>query len=111
MKPSRPLNEPDLQSFEVALQETEKDFLALSDRYRAVRQAQQQREQLQEQLTQETLPTAELKRLQRQIEELEVALESQLLSWEAVKEPFWQALRFGGLGLVIGWVLRGWAGG
>jgi hypothetical protein len=35
-----------------------------------------------------------------------VALESQLFSWNGIKEVFWQAIRFGGLGMVAGWVLR-----
>jgi phage-related tail protein len=107
MKPP-PLDETALNKFETALKETAKDFLALRDRYFEVRRAYRRRIELQDQLTHTTLPKSELKRLQKQIEALEATLESQLLSWEAVKEPFWQALRFGGGGLVVGWFLRGW---
>ena len=39
------------------------------------------------------------------LEELDLLLESRLLNlWE----PFWQAVRFGGLGVAIGWFLCSW---
>ncbi|GAC1482640.1 MAG: hypothetical protein NVS2B14_21410 [Chamaesiphon sp.] len=47
-----------------------------------------------------------MKQIQDQIETLEVNLESQLFSWGSLKEPFWQAVRFGGLGVVVGWILK-----
>lgn len=47
----------------------------------------------------------ELKAIQTRLEELDLLLESRLLNlWE----PFWQAVRFGGLGMTIGWVLCSW---
>ena len=99
-----------LAQFETALKETAKDFLALRDRYGAVKRAYQQRAKLQAQFDPATLPTAERQRLQKQIDELEETLEGKILTWEMVKEPFWQALRFGGLGLVLGWALKSWVG-
>jgi hypothetical protein len=40
------------------------------------------------------------------LEEVDLMLESRLLNlWE----PFWQAVRFGGLGIAIGWFLRAWS--
>ena len=110
MKPSLPLTEQDLTDFATALEETTKDFEALRQRYADVREAFLQRSQAQAQLTQGHLPKAELKRLQKQIAALEETLENQLLSWNNLKEPFWQVLRFVGLGLVMGWFLRGWLG-
>lgn len=98
----------ELAQFETALKETAKDFLALRDRYFEVKQAQQQRTELR--ATAATLPQAERQRLQKQIDALEETLESKILTWEMVQDPFWQALRFGGLGLVLGWFLRGWVG-
>ena len=53
---------------------------------------------------------AELTRIQKQLETLEINLESRLFSWNTLKRPFWQAIRFGGLGVIIGWLLRSWVG-
>jgi uncharacterized protein (DUF3084 family) len=53
---------------------------------------------------------AELTRLQKQLETLEINLESHLFSWTTLKRPFWQAVRFGGLGVIIGWLLKSWVG-
>ncbi len=47
----------------------------------------------------------ELKDIKNRLEELDLLLESRLLNlWE----PFWQAVRFGGLGIAIGWFLCSW---
>lgn len=74
-----------------------------------------QLQQIQEQLTappeQLTGLTEEVQHLQRRADELEMALTKQFFSWEALREPFWQAVRFGGLGLVVGWFLRAWVMG
>ncbi len=52
----------------------------------------------------------DLKRLTEQLEQVEVRLESQLFSWRDLREPFWQAVRFLGLGVVVGWILKSCAG-
>lgn len=49
---------------------------------------------------------AELTQLQQAVEEFETTLASHLLSWTQLREPFWQAVRYGGLGLVGGWILH-----
>ena len=41
--------------------------------------------------------------LQQQVEEFELDLATQTIGWQQVRETFWQAVRFGGLGVVIGW--------
>ena len=110
MKSSLPLTEQDLIDFATALEETSKDFQALRQRYDEVRDAFSERAQAQAKMTQGHLPKAELKRLHKQIKTLEETLENQLLSWNNLKEPFWQVLRFVGLGLVLGWFFRGWFG-
>jgi hypothetical protein len=102
-------NDEDLAAFERALKDTADDFLLLRDRFFAIRRAKAKYEQA---------TTADLSRLsdedlaqmQDRIEALKVTLESQLLTWREVQEPFWQVVRFSGLGLVIGWFLRGWIG-
>ena len=111
MKSSLPLTEQDLTEFATALEETSKDFQALRERYIEVRDAFAERAQAHAKITQGHLPKAELNRLKKQIETLEETLENQLMSWNNLKEPFWQVLRFTGLGLVLGWFFRGWFGG
>jgi DNA repair exonuclease SbcCD ATPase subunit len=47
----------------------------------------------------------ELAQIRSRLEELDLILESRLLNmWE----PFWQAVRFGGLGIAIGWFISTW---
>lgn len=91
------------QDFERSLIEVEQSLQDLKDRYDQVSRDQQQQSELQQRLQQ--LQT-ELQHIQQQIETLEVNLESRLISWIRVQEPFWQMVRFGGLGLVLGWVLH-----
>ncbi|MGH2414294.1 MAG: DUF2203 domain-containing protein, partial [Microcystaceae cyanobacterium] len=84
------------------------DALAtLKERYNQVqadRASQRELQQRLKQLHHTRLPNvkAELKQIQQQLELLELNLESQLFSWGSFKEPFWQAVRFGGLGVIIG---------
>jgi len=33
-----------------------------------------------------------------------------LFSWDTLKRPFWQAIRFGSVGVIIGWLLKSWVG-
>lgn len=55
--------------------------------------------------------SAELEQLQRQADQLEAELLTQLATWQQVSETFWQAVRFGGLGILTGWLLNSWIGG
>ena len=98
-----------------SLLDTERSLIALKERYAQVRQDQQRQAELQQRLKQvkRELPSnhspglkAELKQIQEQLEAIELNLESQLFTWGSLKEPFWQAVRFGGLGIVVGWILR-----
>jgi hypothetical protein len=51
----------------------------------------------------------ELELIRSRLSELDLTLESRLLNeWRLMWEPFWQAVRFGGLGIIIGWVLANW---
>ncbi|PSN07926.1 hypothetical protein C7293_30415 [filamentous cyanobacterium CCT1] len=47
----------------------------------------------------------EIARLQETADNFELELASRVISWQHLQEPFWQAVRFGGLGLLIGWGL------
>jgi hypothetical protein len=58
------------------------------------------------------VPTADIQRsaveltqLQEAADRFELELANRVISWEHLKDTFWQALRFGGLGLVVGWAL------
>ncbi|WP_026082475.1 hypothetical protein [Mastigocladopsis repens] len=103
------------QEFEQELLEVEQALVALKERYNQVqadkfhhRELQQRLKQLRHSKLAEM--KAELKQIKQQLEVLELNLESQLFSWGSLKEPFWQAVRFGGLGVIIGWLLKSVAG-
>jgi DNA repair ATPase RecN len=106
--------------FEQALQELEQALQVLKARHAQVQLDQQRQQALQQRLGEveraakaprrNRAAAAELKQLRQQLEELELALESQLFSWSGLREVFWQAVRFGGLGIVVGWVLKSLAG-
>jgi len=49
---------------------------------------------------------AELARLEEAVDRFELDLASRLFTWHHLQEPFWQAVRYGGLGLVGGWLLH-----
>ncbi len=117
--PQEPPKNPDGQTsedldFEQKLEAVEQSLHALRNRYVQVQQdqqsraqLQQQREQIRRQIQRSPSPElkAELQRIQEKLDELEINLESRLFSWSSLKEPFWQIVRFGGLGVVIGWFL------
>jgi hypothetical protein len=93
----------------------ERQWESLVERYAQIkrdrdRQAEleNRREDIWEQTRENPLPELkeELARIKRELETIEVNLESSLFSWGSLKEPFWQAVRFGGLGIVLGWLLK-----
>lgn len=118
--------------FEQALIEVEHSLNTLKQRYAKVQQAQQHQTELQQRQQQirpewESHQSSQLEKelfqIREQLQELEVTLESALLSdrnmkaifWEGLRrgllgEVFWQIIRFGGLGIVIGWILKSCAG-
>lgn len=103
------------QNFEQDLLEAERSLIVLKERYAQVQADQSLQTELKQHLKQlrhshSSEMKAELRQIKQQLEVLEVSLESQLFSWSSVKKPFWQAVRFGGLGVIIGWVLKSIAG-
>ncbi|HEY9640220.1 MAG TPA: DUF2203 domain-containing protein [Coleofasciculaceae cyanobacterium] len=104
---------------EQTLRDVEQALLLLKARYGQVQADQQRQRDLQQRFSEaerqqrrdrsQALKT-ELLQIRQQLEELEVALESKLFSWSGLKEVFWQAVRFGGLGVVLGWILKSLAG-
>jgi hypothetical protein len=99
--------------FERTLQAVERSLQDLKDRYTQVQQDQTRQSELQQRLDQvrsaKSVQTpelqADLQTIQQQLSELEMALESRLFSWDGLREVFWQAVRFGGLGVILGWSL------
>jgi hypothetical protein len=118
--------------FEQAIIDLRQSLVKIEQRYIQIKQDLQHQAQLHQRLEEverewnlNQLPELEKELLQirSQVQELSVALESALLSnqdfqqlfWKGVKqgllgEVFWQIVRFGGLGIVIGWFLKTWAG-
>jgi hypothetical protein len=131
MPPSNSPNLP-LDDFEQSLRQVEDSLLQLKARYHHIQshQAEQQSLLEQQQRLRDRLraePSLELKQqlqaIEDQLQELKIALESELLSDRQTKqlmgellrngiigEAFWQIIRFGGLGVVLGWLLKSWAG-
>jgi hypothetical protein len=131
--PSDPGTEPEEeQEFERSLSDLSRSLEALKARYAqvqrdALRQAElgKRTEQVERDWKRTHLPElrVELRNLKAQIRELQVDLESALLSnrelsklfWQGVKqgfvgEIFWSVVRFVGIGIVIGWLLKSCTG-
>ena len=94
-----------------ALAAVETQLGEIKERLHSVTTAELEAEVLQEQL-QALSPSmkAELKQISDRLAEIEVTIESRLFNWGALKEVFWQIVRFTGLGIVIGVVLQRCAG-
>lgn len=129
-EPSQPSNtgsqpnqsDTDSDEFEQALSEVERSLLELKARYAQLQRDLPRHGELQESLQQAKHNAElqlELRQIKAELKELEVALESRLLSdsslltlfWQAWRqgllgEVFWQVVRFGGLGVVLGWILK-----
>ncbi|OLP17160.1 hypothetical protein BST81_17575 [Leptolyngbya sp. 'hensonii'] len=106
---------PEDREFEQALEEVEILLADLKTRYAQVQQDRQEQADLRQSLhrTEQELKAnrrvglrSELKQIKARLEELELALESRLFSWHSVQEGFWQMVRFGGLGVILGWILK-----
>lgn len=102
-----------------ALADLERSLAAAKERYHQVQYYQQRKAELQHRL-EEVRPEVrrqkthklreELQQIQTELETIELNLESSLFDWSSIKEPFWQAVRFGGLGIMIGWLFKSCAG-
>ncbi len=105
-----PMSEP--IEFEREIAQLEREIAALKHRHLDIELAQRERVVLHRRATELKLhgtksPTVqqELQQIRSKLAELDLILESQLLNlWE----PFWQAVRFGGLGMILGWMLCAW---
>jgi chromosome segregation ATPase len=109
----------DESEFIQALEAVERSLAGVKERYTQIqvdrqRQAElgNRREDVRHSLRQNPLPQLkkELREIEQELETIELNLESSLFSWGSLKQPFWQAVRFGGLGILIGWILKSYAG-
>jgi hypothetical protein len=102
--------------FNQELQAVERSLQDLKTRHLQIQQAEQeqaqlriQQQHLQRQRASASRPdpalAAELKAIQTKLDDLEFTLESRLFEWGQLKKPFWQLVRFSGLGLVLGWLM------
>jgi hypothetical protein len=96
----------DWQRFDADLSQLETSIQVLRQRFEQVRQLQTEQLQIEQQMQSPGLSPEEISALQNRLEDLETQLESSLFDWRSLREPFWQAVRYGGLGIVIGWILR-----
>lgn len=109
-KPTPP-NEPEID-LDRALLELEDQLATFKARYLQVQQDQAEKATLLEQQkrlkqsSKNPQVRSELAAISQRLEELEFHLESSLFSWKSMGDWFWQAVRFLGLGIVIGWWLR-----
>ena len=105
---------------EQALAEVEGILANLKERYAQIQQDKQRKIELKNRI-EDVIPQLhqtrsqelkeELKQIKAELETIELNLESRLFGWGSLKEPFWQAVRFGGLGVILGWILNSFAGG
>jgi len=112
--PDQPIESKEAAEFNAALAEVERSLTELKQRHAQVLHDQQRqaelthrRERIHQQANYRSQPELreELSQIEKQLDELEVNLESRLFNWTSLKRPFWQIVRFGGLGLIIGWGL------
>ncbi|MBD2579864.1 DUF2203 domain-containing protein [Oscillatoria sp. FACHB-1406] len=108
-------NRPDDEDLDEAIARLERSLLEFKERYSQVRRDLQRQTELQQERVQlrgsrNTEMRSQLRAIERELESLEINLESRLFNWRSLWHPFWQAVRFGGLGIAIGWALKAWAG-
>ncbi|MGR3275863.1 hypothetical protein ACSYAD_12195 [Acaryochloris marina NIES-2412] len=109
--------------FPTALTEAENTLQQIRDRYLEIKTAQAEQAQLEKKLadvqtdmsakaqTEQNLAAlqTELEQIQDQIHTLGMTLESQLWKWHDLKEPFWQFIRYFGLGFAVAVVIHKFA--
>jgi alpha-tubulin suppressor-like RCC1 family protein len=118
-QPSELNREDSENEFVQAIAAVERSLAAVKERYTQIqcdrqRQAElgNRREDVRQSLRQNPLPQLkkELREIEQELETIELNLESSLFSWGSIKQPFWQAVRFGGLGILLGWILKSYVG-
>lgn len=99
-------SEDDWHQFDADLSQLETSVQVLRQRFEQIRQWQAEQHDLEQRLQLPGLSPAEITQLQQRLDDLEMQLESSVFDWRSLREPFWQAVRFGGIGIILGWILR-----
>ncbi len=105
--PDAPRQSSEDLTFEQELAEVERSLQELKTRHTQVQQDEATQATLRQRQAElkagprSPQTKAELAQIQDKLDELELNLESRLFTWD---KPFWQIIRFGGVGLVLGWL-------
>lgn len=99
-------DQQDWHGFDAALTQLEISVQTLRQRFERVRDLEAQQAQIEQQMQVSGLSPETLNQLQQRLNDLELQLESYLFDWRSLREPFWQAIRYGGLGIILGWILH-----
>lgn len=109
------MTNPEGKEIEQQLEQLENELMLLKQRYSQIERDQQKKAEWRQKakdIQQAKNRTEEmrfdLRRIEKEIELIEINLESKLISWRSLNKPFWQVIRFGGLGILIGWWLKSW---
>jgi hypothetical protein len=99
--------EPNSESdFDQMLQTLDGNVAKLKDRYTQIQTDQARQTTLQTrkaQIANQPELAAELEKIEKELNEVDIRLESQLIPAGFLKDYFWQTVRFVGLGMAIGW--------
>lgn len=114
--PTMPVQGEYVDEFDREIAELEAEILTIKQRQTETQLATQeqivltrQRNELKQKGSNQASTKQELALIRSRLEQLDLTLESRLLNeWKLMWEPFWQAVRFGGIGIMIGWLLANW---
>jgi methylase of polypeptide subunit release factors len=109
------------QEIELEIQELTEALAAINQKFKEAKvmdsdrtDLQAQKQELQKQLKtqlkliqRQELKT-ELQTVQTKLEDIDAAIAAQLITWSSFKEPFWQIVRYTGLGFLLGVLVKGW---
>ncbi len=94
------------QNFDQMLQTLDGNVTKLKERYAQIQTDQARQTELQTRkaaIANQPELAAELAKIETELNEVDVRLESQLIPSGFLKDYFWQTVRFVGLGMAIGW--------
>jgi hypothetical protein len=94
------------QNFDQMLQTLDGNVTKLKERYAQIQTDQARQTELKTrkaEIANQPELAAELEKIEKELNEVDVRLESQLIPSGFLKDYFWQTVRFVGLGMAIGW--------
>jgi hypothetical protein len=100
------VSDQDWHAIAHALASLEGDVQAFRQRFEQLQTLHTERQQVMSQIEHRYLGAETLSQLRQQLASLEERLDSLMFDWRSLLEPFWQAVRFGGLGVIVGWLLH-----